>query len=68
MPDLNSLVSKFWETERVPEVYTEFTDDQEACESLFRNSIVRKNDRFEVKLPLKLNMRDLNLGDKVLLM
>ncbi|KAJ8915314.1 hypothetical protein NQ315_014822 [Exocentrus adspersus] len=51
MPDLNSLVSKFWETEKVPEIYTEFTDDQEACEMLF------------LKLPLKLNMSDFNLGD-----
>ncbi|KAF2887690.1 hypothetical protein ILUMI_18483 [Ignelater luminosus] len=60
---LENLVSRFWETEKVPEVFPEFPTEREACETLYQNSVQVVNNRFQVRLPLKQGLNDLNLGD-----
>lgn len=61
--NLEQLISKFWETEKVPETFREVESDQEACESSFQNSVEKIKNRFQVKLPLKKPLSDLQLGD-----
>lgn len=34
-PGLESLVNKFWETEKVPEVYSEDKPELECCDKIF---------------------------------
>ncbi|ENN74467.1 hypothetical protein YQE_08946, partial [Dendroctonus ponderosae] len=46
-------MTHFWETEKVPEVFREYTSEQEACESLFQDSLQIIDDQYQVKLPLK---------------
>ncbi|XP_050518943.1 uncharacterized protein LOC126893046 [Diabrotica virgifera virgifera] len=61
--NLENIISKFWECERVPQVIVEYDNDQAACEQSFRNSVCRINNRFQVELPLKKNAESLNIGD-----
>jgi len=52
--DLENLISKFWETEEIPEGKTNLTKDDLMCEAHFLQNTTRSMDgRFEVKLPLK---------------
>ena len=60
---LENLVSQFWETEKVPETFFECSSDQDACETIFQNSTELVNNRFQVKLPLKRSIENLNLGN-----
>lgn len=61
--NLDTLVNRFWENEKVPELYKEFTDEHKACESKFIESVQVINNRYEVKLPLKQDLQDIQLGD-----
>lgn len=63
--DLNDTLVKFWPTESVPETHNEKTSEQELCEHVFSNSVQLKENRFEVALPLKLPIHQINyaLGD-----
>ncbi|XP_031352551.1 uncharacterized protein LOC116177665 [Photinus pyralis] len=61
--NMENLISNFWDTEKVPEVFPEFENDQVACENSFKNSVVKLNNRFQVELPLKKDISELNLGD-----
>lgn len=60
--DISTTISKFWDYENVPEIFKEFTTEQEACETCFKSSLEIINDKYQVKLPLKQNI-NLNLGD-----
>lgn len=60
---MEKLVSQFWEAEKVPEIYIEYPTEQEACEAIFQNSVKLENNKFEVDLPLKQPLDELNLGD-----
>ncbi|KAJ8979676.1 hypothetical protein NQ317_001076 [Molorchus minor] len=51
--NIEQLMSKFWQTEQVPEIYPEIENEQEACEVSFLNSVEKIDNRFQVKLPLK---------------
>lgn len=42
---LEKLVNKFWETEKVPELFKEHNTEQEACENSFQASVVRKGQK-----------------------
>lgn len=59
---LNDTLSKFWETEKVPEVFSEKSSEHEACEKLFCSSVTldTKNNKFQVVLPLKLPLESIN--------
>ncbi|KAJ8972337.1 hypothetical protein NQ314_000213 [Rhamnusium bicolor] len=61
--NLENLLTKFWENEKVPEIFKESISEQEACESSFQESITKVDNRFQVKLPLKKEITELNLGD-----
>lgn len=61
--NLENIVSQFWETEKVPEIFPEYSTEQEACEINFENSLQVINNKYQVKLPLKQNLPDLDLGD-----
>lgn len=60
---MEELVSKFWETEKVREVYNEYSSEQEACEEIFVNSVKLIDKQIYVSLPLKQSLEDINLGD-----
>ena len=52
--ELETMISKFWELEEVPEEKTNFTEDELKCETHFMQTTTRAQDgRFMVKLPLK---------------
>lgn len=57
------LISQFWELEKVPEIYPEYTSEQEACEKIFHYSIHFVNNKFQVDLPLQKTLDDIHLGD-----
>ncbi|XP_063384617.1 uncharacterized protein LOC134670736 isoform X1 [Cydia fagiglandana] len=62
---LDNIVSQFWLTEKVPETYTEASSEQELAETIFQETVVLKDNKFEVALPLKQNIIDLYLGDSL---
>lgn len=47
----------------MPQHFVEYESDHEACETLFPGSVVMENNRFQVRLPLKLPMGQIRLGD-----
>lgn len=63
LSSLDSIMSQFWETEKVPEIFPEYSSEQEACEINFQNSLQIVNGKFQVSLPLKQDINDINLGD-----
>lgn len=56
-------LKQFWEAEKVPQVFTETSTEQELAEASFKESINLRNGKFQVALPLKQPMTELNLGD-----
>ncbi|KAF2882046.1 hypothetical protein ILUMI_24125 [Ignelater luminosus] len=64
---LTKLINKFWEVERVPEIFSERSSEQQLCEETFRNSVRNIDNRFQVDLPLKQNLSDVCLDSRVVL-
>ncbi|KAL0829566.1 hypothetical protein ABMA28_003077 [Loxostege sticticalis] len=62
---LDQTVSQFWQTEKVPEVYTEADSEQELAEQIFQDTVLLKDNKFEVSLPLKQDISTLRLGDSL---
>ncbi|XP_049882610.1 uncharacterized protein LOC126378365 isoform X1 [Pectinophora gossypiella] len=62
---LDKIVSQFWQTEKVPEVYTEGETEQQLTEQIFKESVVLHDDKFEVALPLKQDINKLHLGNSL---
>ncbi|KAL0892289.1 hypothetical protein ABMA27_015463 [Loxostege sticticalis] len=62
---LDHNVSQFWQSEKVPEVFTEANSEQELTEHIFQETVVLKDNKFEVSLPLKQDVTNLNLGDSL---
>ncbi|KOB76448.1 Gag-pol polyprotein [Operophtera brumata] len=58
--DLDHVVKKFWETEKVPEVFLESLPEHAQSERVFQESVTLQNNRFEVGLPLKMSQSDIN--------
>lgn len=58
---LNETLAKFWDTEKIPEIFEERTDEQELCSQIFSNTIKLENNQFQVALPLKLPL--IEVGD-----
>lgn len=61
--DLDHIVKKFWETEKVPEVFLESLPEHAHSERVFQESVTLQNNRFEVGLPLKASMSDINTSN-----
>ncbi|XP_046807533.1 uncharacterized protein LOC124420043 [Lucilia cuprina] len=53
--NIDSIVKKFWELEEIPKESTKiYSEEQQECEEIFRNSVRRlSSGRFEVLLPFK---------------
>lgn len=61
--NLDSIISSFWEAEKVPEIFSEYSSEQEACKIHFQISWEIVDGKFQVALPLKQDINDSNLGD-----
>lgn len=59
-PELDHCVSQFWEAEKVPDVYHESLPEHEYSEKVFDESVSLKNNTFEVKYPLKVELQDID--------
>lgn len=58
--DIIQNLDRFWKSESVPEIYNEKSSEQELCEYIFQKTVQLKDDCFEVALPLKLPLEDVN--------
>ncbi|XP_052743215.1 uncharacterized protein LOC128199140 [Bicyclus anynana] len=58
--DIQKTISQFWSYEKVPELLHEKTSEQELCEHIFQGSVKLENNHFQVTLPLKLPLEDIN--------
>lgn len=60
---LNNNIERFWECEKVPEVYSEASSEQRLAEEIFQKTVELKNNQFQVDLPFKQDLTNLKLGD-----
>ncbi|CAG9118488.1 unnamed protein product [Plutella xylostella] len=62
---LNDTIAQFWNTEKVPEIFSEKSSEQELCEEVFQSTVKLEDNKFQVALPLKLPLSEVNdaLGD-----
>lgn len=61
---IDSLLQRFWEEQHTPELKDESVhDSQEFCETNFQNTVQLNDHRFQVSLPLKVPLKDVNLGN-----
>lgn len=58
--DVDSSIAKFWETEKVPEIFKEHIPEQELVEDNFQSNFQLSNNRFQVDLPLKVPIGEVN--------
>ncbi|KAI8440895.1 hypothetical protein MSG28_009195 [Choristoneura fumiferana] len=58
--DINSTLKSFWKTEDVPEVFKETKSEFELCEQTFQDTVKLNNNKFQVDLPLKLPLTEVN--------
>ncbi|XP_073950826.1 uncharacterized protein isoform X1 [Choristoneura fumiferana] len=63
--ELSESLTRFWNTESVPQTFNEKSTEEELCEYIFKNTVQLKDRHFEVALPLKLPLNEINdtLGD-----
>lgn len=57
---LNETLAQFWTNEKVPEIFSEQTSEQELCEQIFQSSIQLNNNQFQVALPLKIPLSEIS--------
>ncbi|XP_073955686.1 uncharacterized protein [Choristoneura fumiferana] len=60
---LDTLLQRFWEEQNVPEIKIQGTDSKNVCEIEFQKSTQLIENRFQVKLPLKVPIEEVCLGD-----
>nr|XP_013189920.1 unnamed protein product [Amyelois transitella] len=60
---VDSLLQKFWDEQHIPEIEKEGIAKTEVCEAEFKNSVQIIDNRFQVRLPLKIPIEDLTLGN-----
>lgn len=65
--ELNNTMKQFWQAEKSPELFTEHTSEQSQCEEHFQNTVKLVNNKFEVSIPFKVSIYDINnyLGDSL---
>ncbi|KAI5643976.1 putative peptidase (DUF1758) domain-containing protein [Phthorimaea operculella] len=57
---LNNVISQFWNTEKVPEIFGEQSSEQDLCEQIFKDTVKLQDNKFQVALPLKLPLSEVN--------
>lgn len=60
IPDINEQLKNFWATEKVPEVMIEKSNESELAEQNFNNTVILKDSKFQVDLPLKIELNKVN--------
>ncbi|KAL0859489.1 hypothetical protein ABMA27_010647 [Loxostege sticticalis] len=58
--DVSNNIKKFWEVERVPEIFIEGDSEHNLAEDVFVKSVKLENKKFQVDLPLKLEKDKIN--------
>ncbi|XP_061728228.1 uncharacterized protein LOC133533283 isoform X2 [Cydia pomonella] len=58
--NLSEQLSAFWETEKVPEIFPEKLPEQDYCEKLFRETTKLVDNKYEVSLPTKVPLEQIN--------
>lgn len=58
--NVNETMQQFWKTESIPEKIIENVSEQELCENIFQKTTIHKNNKFQVDLPLKLPLEEIN--------
>lgn len=58
--DINNTLSKFWQTESVPQLLNETCSEHEIAENIFQSTVKLENKRFQVDLPLKVPLCEVN--------
>lgn len=63
--DIKDTLQQFWKTEEVPQIFCEKSSETEQCEEIFKSTVKSKNNQFQVDLPLKVPLEQVNdyLGD-----
>lgn len=57
---VNESLKTFWEAEKVPEVFQEQTSEHNVAENIFQSTIKLQNNKFQVDLPLKVPIDEVN--------
>lgn len=62
---INESMKQFWRTEEVPQIFDERAPETELCKQIFKNTVQLKDKEFQVDLPLKVPLEQVNdhLGD-----
>lgn len=62
---ISKTIKQFWQTEDVPQIFNEASTEAELCEESFKSSVILNNQQFQVDLPLKVPLEQVNdhLGD-----
>ncbi|XP_062532954.1 uncharacterized protein LOC134201723 [Bombyx mori] len=65
--DISDTIANFWQSEKEPEKFVEHTSEQQYVEKHFTNTVKLENNQFEVSMPLKLPLCDMNnaLGESL---
>ncbi|XP_028026698.1 uncharacterized protein LOC114240381 [Bombyx mandarina] len=65
--DISATIANFWQSEKVPEKFVEHTSEQQYVEKHFTDTVKLENNQFEVSMPLKLPLCDMNnaLGESL---
>lgn len=58
--DLDNTLQQFFETEKVPETFSEKISENDLCENNFKSTTVHNDNKFQVDLPLKLPLNEIN--------
>lgn len=58
--NIDNNLKRFWETESVPQVFSEQISEHELTEQIFQSTIKLDNDKFTVDLPLKIPLNEVS--------
>ncbi|KAI5635090.1 hypothetical protein NE865_12208 [Phthorimaea operculella] len=58
--DVNETIKKFWKAESIPEKFIANKSEQDLCEEIFRTTTTLENNKFQVDLPIKLPLEEIN--------
>ncbi|XP_063617163.1 uncharacterized protein LOC134790325 [Cydia splendana] len=57
---LNDSLQNFWNVESIPETFCERMSEHQMCEDTFKSTTVLENNKFQVDLPLKVPLNEVN--------
>lgn len=58
--NLNSCLKDFWKSELVPEIFPDKLPEHKYCEKLFNETTELENNKFQVSLPIKVPLKQVN--------